>query len=112
MNAEICRSASSGSIASASSGSPAGSSNRPPVSPGRSSVGSGMFLPFSRRSTIVPDQISASFIRDRIKHGPSLLVCINKRCTLCGDDAFDWDAGNQDHVLNHGVEPGEGEEAL
>jgi len=28
------------------------------------------------------------------------------------DDAFDWDAGNEDHVLNHGVEPGEVEEAL
>ena len=28
------------------------------------------------------------------------------------DDVFDWDAGNEDHVLNHGVEPGEVEEAL
>jgi len=28
------------------------------------------------------------------------------------DDAFDWDAGNEDHVLVHGVEPREVEEAL
>lgn len=28
------------------------------------------------------------------------------------DDVFDWDAGNEDHVLNHGVEPREVEEAL
>jgi uncharacterized DUF497 family protein len=31
---------------------------------------------------------------------------------LVNDDAFDWDAGNEDHILNHGVEPGEVEEAL
>jgi hypothetical protein len=28
------------------------------------------------------------------------------------DDVFDWDAGNEDHVLAHGVEPTEVEEAL
>lgn len=29
-----------------------------------------------------------------------------------GDDVFDWDAGNEGHVLVHGMEPGEVEEAL
>ena len=29
-----------------------------------------------------------------------------------GDDVFDWDAGNEGHVLVYGMEPGEVEEAL
>jgi uncharacterized DUF497 family protein len=29
-----------------------------------------------------------------------------------GDDVFDWDASNEGHVLAHGIEPGEVEEAL
>jgi len=28
------------------------------------------------------------------------------------NDDFDWDEGNEDHVLGHGVEPREVEEAL
>lgn len=41
-------------------------------------------------------------------------ICIYKCYTFFvnDDDVFDWDAGNEGHVLAHGVEPGEVEEAL
>ena len=33
-------------------------------------------------------------------------------CCVDGEDVFDWDEGNEGHVLAHGVEAGEVEEAL
>ena len=40
-------------------------------------------------------------------------MCIYRCYTsFVDEDAFDWDSSNEEHVLAHGVEPGEVEEAL